>query len=105
VDVPLDGSADVLRAVSGDYDDDGRIVADKGDTFILLVEWDAEGRLHSESIHQFGSATSRPESPHYDDQAPLFAEMQFKPVHFEEEDLAAHTSARYRPCETWTAGR
>lgn len=97
VDLPLDGGPDTLRAIRGEYGDDGRIVADAGDTWVLLVEWDRNGRLSSQAIHQFGAATSRPASPHYADQAPLFAEKKMRPVHFDAADLAAHTTRRYRP--------
>jgi len=97
VDLPLDGGPDVLRAIRGGRDASGRIVADDGDGLIILAEWDREGRVHSSSVHQFGSATSLPASPHYSDQSALFAAMQLKPVWFDEEDLAPHISARYRP--------
>lgn len=97
VDLPLDGGPDTLRAVNGDFDDAGRIVANAGDTFILLVEWDRDRRLTSQAIHQFGAATSHPDSPHYADQAPLFATLRWRPVHFDEADLEGHIERRYRP--------
>ena len=97
VDLPLDGGPDVLRAIRGTRDASGRLIADDGDGFILLVEWDPNGRVRSRSVHQFGSATTVPSSPHFSDQAPLFATMQLKPVWFEENELAQHLSERYRP--------
>ena len=36
---------------------DGRFVATGGDSYILMVEWDREGRVHSRSINPYGSAT------------------------------------------------
>ena len=97
IDLPLDGGPDVLRAIRGTRDASGRLIADDGDGLILLVEWDPSGRVHSHSVHQFGSATSVPHSPHFSDQSPLFADMQLKPVWFDEQDLAQHLSERYRP--------
>ncbi len=97
VDLPLDGGPDTLRAIHGSTDDDGRVVADKGDTYVLLVEWDAHGRLRSHAIQPFGAAVSRPRSPHYADQARLFAEKRLRPVRFDEDDLERHTRKRYRP--------
>jgi penicillin amidase/acyl-homoserine-lactone acylase len=97
VDLPLDGGPDVLRAIRGTRDGAGRIIADDGDGLMLLVEWDPSGRLRSQSVHQFGSATSVPSSAHFSDQAPLFAEMRLKPVWFEEQELLQHLSERYRP--------
>lgn len=98
VDLPLDGGPDILRAIyARDYEKDGRLGAQAGDTFIMFVDWAPDGTLTSESIHQFGSATLDESSPHYADQAPLFAEMKMKPVYFEEEQLAPHIKQQYRP--------
>ncbi len=97
VDLPVDGGPDTLRAIYGALQDDGTLTARGGDTLIMFVEWDRAGRLKSESVHQFGTATRDESSPHYADQAPLFAAMQTKPVRFEEEDLADHVVESYRP--------
>lgn len=97
VDVPVDGGPDTLRAIYGALQDDGTLTARGGDTLIMFVEWDRSGRLTSESIHQFGSATRDETSPHHADQAPLFATMQTKPVRFEEEALKDHIVESYRP--------
>jgi acyl-homoserine-lactone acylase len=56
----------------------------------MFVRWDAAGVVHSDSIHQFGSATLDAASPHYADQTPLFATMRTKPVLFTEDDLRGH---------------
>ena len=98
-DLPLDGGPDTLRAVYGEVDRDGRLAALAGDTYIMFVSWDREGRLHSESIHQFGSATSRSASRHYADQANWFAARRTKPVRFTESQLAGHVLEDYRPGE------
>ena len=63
----------------------------------MMVEWDKEGKVSSESIHQFGSATLDETSPHYADQVKLFAEEKFKPVWFYESDLEGHIERSYRP--------
>ena len=97
VDLPVDGAPDILRAIYGKPEEDGRLGAVAGDTYILFVSWDRNGQLHSESVHQFGSATERPVSPHYADQAPLYAAMRTKPVWFTEAQLAGHVVEDYRP--------
>lgn len=97
VDLPVDGGPDTLRAIYGALQDDGTLTARGGDTLIMFVEWDRAGRLRSESVHQFGTATRDESSPHYADQAPLFVAMQTKPVYFEEEDLTGHVVESYRP--------
>jgi acyl-homoserine-lactone acylase len=97
VDLPLDGGGDTLRAsTSYDIDPrDGRLAVKHGDSFVMVMEWGPDGRVRSESIEPFGAATTRPDSPHYNDQATLFARHQFKPVHFERADVLAHAVRRY----------
>ncbi len=98
-DLPLAGGPDTLRAVYGRPDRDGRLAAIAGDTYIMFVTWDRAGRLESESIHQFGSATSRPRSRHHADQAAWFAAQRTKPVRFTEAQLVGHVVEDYRPGE------
>jgi penicillin amidase/acyl-homoserine-lactone acylase len=99
VDLPLGGAPDVLRAVYSRPSADGRLVGTAGDSYVLQVEWDPEGRVHSRSIHQFGSATRDRHSRHYADQAPLFARGELKPVRLDEADLRARAVREYRPGE------
>ena len=68
-----------------------------GDSFLMFVTWDRAGRVRSESIQPFGAATTRPDSPHYADQAPLFVEKRLKPVLFDPTELMATNPRRYRP--------
>jgi penicillin amidase/acyl-homoserine-lactone acylase len=97
VDLPLGGGPDTLSAVYSRRASDGRLVGTAGDSYVLLVEWDREGRVRSRSIHQYGSATSDPRSPHHADQAPLFARRQLKPVWLDEDEIRAHLEREYRP--------
>lgn len=97
VDLAIDGGPDTFRAVYGQPQTDGTLTADAGDTFIMFVTWDKAGKLSSESIHQFGSATLNPKSPHYADQTPLFVAMKTKPVYFTEDQLKGHIRADYAP--------
>tara|TARA_R110000824_G_scaffold366730_2_gene555647 strand:+ start:183852 stop:185999 length:2148 start_codon:yes stop_codon:yes gene_type:complete len=98
-DEAIDGGPDTLRAVYGEAQDDGTLTARAGDTFIMFVTWDERGKLSSQSVHQFGSATLDESSPHYADQAPLFVGMKTKPVLFESSDLEGHIAEDYRPGE------
>jgi len=99
VDLAIDGGPDIYRAVYGLKQPDGTLTAAGGDTFVMFVAWDKEGKLTSESIHQFGSATVDQNSPHYADQSPLFVAMKPKPVLFTQAQLAGHIEADYRPGE------
>ncbi|MBA4778283.1 MAG: acylase [Blastomonas sp.] len=99
VDLPMDGGSDTLRAATlWDVDEkDGRFAVRHGDSFIQFVEWDKDGNVSSRSIQPFGAATTRPDSPHYADQAKLFVEHQTKPVYFTRQALMPHAKRRYRP--------
>jgi penicillin amidase/acyl-homoserine-lactone acylase len=103
LDLPIDGGPDIYRAVYGAPQKDGTLTAVAGDTLIMFVTWDRAGRLSSQSIHQFGSATQDAGSPHYADQTPLFAAMRTKPVLFTKDQLAGNIEASYRPGERETA--
>jgi acyl-homoserine-lactone acylase len=97
-DFPMDGGNDTLRAATfWDEDEDGRLSIRHGDSFIMIVEWDRAGQVRSKSIQPFGQATTRPDSPHYSDQAALFAQHRFKPVHFDPAELRRYAKRRYVP--------
>jgi acyl-homoserine-lactone acylase len=97
LDLPIDGGPDVYRAVYGVPQDDGTLTAVDGDTLIMFVTWDRNGKLSSQSIHQFGSATLDKNSKHYADQSPLFVAMKTKPVLFTMDELKGHIEADYSP--------
>ena len=95
VDLPLDGGSDTLRASTlWNVNDDGRLAVRHGDSFIQWVEWE-DGKLAStRSIQPFGAATTRPNSPHYTDQATLFTQHKLKPVHFYRRDVLDNAVSR-----------
>jgi penicillin amidase/acyl-homoserine-lactone acylase len=99
VDLGLGGGADLLHAIAGRLQEDGRLKGYVGDSYVMLVRWDVEGELESFSIHQYGSATLDESSPHYADQSPLFAQRELKPVWFEESEIRANLEGEYRPGE------
>ncbi|HEY2033155.1 MAG TPA: acylase [Rhizomicrobium sp.] len=96
-DLPIDGGPDVYRAVYGVPQDDGTLTAVGGDTLIMFVTWDKNGKLSSQSIHQFGSATLDTLSKHYDDQVKMFVAMKTKPVLFTMDQLKGHIEDNYTP--------
>lgn len=99
VDLPLFGGSDALRATTmWDADQaDGKVRVRHGDSYIMLIRWDKNGGVISESIQPYGAATTRPESPHYTDQMKLFVAGKYKPIHFEWADAVKHAKRRYRP--------
>lgn len=97
LDLAIGGGPDLLNAVYTERSD-GHLVGIQGDSYVLVVEWGPDGVARSESIHQFG-ASSRPDSEHFADQAPLFVAHQLKPVWRTEADIRAHLEREYRPGE------
>src|ERR1035441_2872656 len=93
LNLAIDGGPDIFRGVYGERQPDGTLTAMAGDTFVMFVTWDKAGKLTSESIHQFGSATLDRNSRHYADQAPLFVGMKTKAVLFSQAQLAGHVEA------------
>jgi acyl-homoserine-lactone acylase len=99
VDEPLDGGPDILRAVYSaghELEADGTLTAVAGDTYIALVQWDSKGKLLAKTRHQFGSATLDETSPHYADQAALFAQESLRDFPFTPEALASQTERQYQ---------
>ncbi|MFT5142401.1 MAG: acyl-homoserine-lactone acylase [Rhodothermales bacterium] len=88
VDLGLGGAPDVLHAVYGNRTADGRLEGYQGDSYVLMVSFEDDGRVRSESINVFGTSTD-PASPHYADQSPLFVSRTLKPVYFYEADVRA----------------
>jgi acyl-homoserine-lactone acylase len=95
-DLPLGGGPDTLRAIYALPDTDGRLKALAGDGLIVYAQWDKNGDLSAGSIHNFGAASTRPNSPHYSDQAEAFAEERLRPVALTREAVMAgqHTIER-----------
>ena len=62
-----------------------------------MVEWDKNGNLFAESIHQFGSATIDKTSPHFNDQSKLFSKMKMKPSIVNFEKLRPYIKSSYKP--------
>lgn len=98
-DIGLGGGPDVLHDVTGDLMKDGRFRGKVGDSYVLLVTWDRNGKPSSRSIHQYGSATLDAASKHYADQSPLFARRELKPVWRDESEIRANLEREYRPGE------
>ncbi len=99
-DLPLNGGPDVLRAIYADQDGvrkDGVMNAFAGDTHIFVADWDKEGQLRLDTIHQYGAATLDKNSPHYSDQAEIFARGDYKPMPVTLDEVKAAAIKQYRP--------
>ncbi|MEZ5945491.1 MAG: acylase [Hyphomonas sp.] len=95
---PLSGGPDTLRAVyPAAIRDDGELHMNAGDTWIALIEWDADGTQTARVINNYGSAVQDASSPHYIDQAPLFAVEDWRTPHLDWEEIELSATRRYRP--------
>ena len=96
VDLALGGGPDVLNGINA-ATVDGHLVGRQGDSLVVIAEFREDG-VNSSSIHQYG-ASSRPASPHYADQAPLFVKRGMKPTWRTPESLEGHVERAYHPGE------
>jgi acyl-homoserine-lactone acylase len=98
VDVPVGGCPSVLgcfRVLSFDEDEEaGKQVAAGGDGWVLAVEFSDPPRAYS--ILAYGQS-SKEDSPHFNDQAEMFAQGRFKRVAFTEEEIEAQLIRSYHP--------
>jgi acyl-homoserine-lactone acylase len=96
---PTNGGPDTLRAVyaAGDLSKDKFRKGRAGDTYIVIADWAPDGAYTLDTIHQYGVATMDAASPHYADQAQLFAEEKFKRPPMELDALLMEATRDYRP--------
>jgi acyl-homoserine lactone acylase PvdQ len=71
-----------------------RLYGDNGNSFVAVVEFG--DRIRAKSI-LVGGQSNDPVSPHFVDQAPLYAEQRFKDVAYYREDVERRAEERYRP--------
>nr|WP_243455967.1 penicillin acylase family protein [Sphingosinicella sp. BN140058] len=65
-----------------------------GNSFVAIVEFGPRVRARAVSA---GGQSGDPKSPHFNDQAQLYADGTFRPVYFHPDELAGHVARRYRP--------
>jgi acyl-homoserine-lactone acylase len=97
VDEPVGGCPGALgcfRVLNFTDESDGRRSVDGGDGWVIAVEFTDPPRAYS--ILGYGQS-AREESPHYADQAALFARGEMKSVAFTRESVERGAIRRYRP--------
>lgn len=76
--------------------DTRKIYGTRGNSFVAVVEFGDS--LRAKSILA-GGQSGDSSSPHFDDQAQMYADGQFKDVWFYREDVEAHAAKKYQPGE------
>jgi penicillin amidase/acyl-homoserine-lactone acylase len=96
---PTNGGPDTLRAVyvAGDLMKDKFRSGRAGDTYVAMADWAPDGTFRIDTIHQYGSATLDASSPHYADQAPIFAAEKWKQPPMTLEGALKEAERDYRP--------
>ena len=74
-----------MHSIYGNLKRNGELEAFAGDSYILFATWNKDGEISSKSVHQYGAATMKVDSPHYSDQSLLFSNRQLKDVWFKKE--------------------
>ena len=71
-----------------------RIYGTRGNSFVAVVEFG--DRVKAKSMLA-GGQSGHPDSPHFDDQAERYADVEFKEVAFYREDVEKRAEATYHP--------
>jgi acyl-homoserine-lactone acylase len=97
---PIGGFPDVLAAMTGfpvkKGPDKGKFRAFVGDSFMMFVRWDANGKQTIEALNAYGQSND-PKSPHHTDQMDDFAAHRLRPVHLDLPTVQREAVRSYHP--------
>ena len=99
VDLPISGGPGTMgcfRVLGFRKDNDGKLVANTGDSFVFAVEFSQPPKGYTVLAYSQSDVEG---SPHFSDQAPLFAAHKMKRVAFTEAEIQAQLLKSYRPGE------
>jgi len=81
-------------AAFGGRNNNKKFYGTRGNSFVAVVEFG--DRVKAKSLLA-GGQSSNPDSPHFDDQAQRYADVEFKDVAYYREDVEARAESRYKP--------
>lgn len=93
---PIGGLPDVIAAINSDYMGEGKVQAKTGESYIMMIRYPKEGLPIIETVNVFG-ASNRKESPHYDDQIPLFLNQKRKTMTLDIDEVRKNAKRIYHP--------
>lgn len=93
---PIGGLPDVIAAMHADYMGEGKVQAKTGESYIMMVRYPKDGLPIIETVNVFG-ASNRPESPHFDDQIPLFLNQKRKSMTLDIDEVKKNAIRIYHP--------
>ena len=97
VDLPVSGGsgfAGCFRVLAFGKDDDGKLVARGGDSWVFAVEFSEPPRGYTVVAY---SQSDVEDSPHFADQAPLFSAGKMKPAAFTDAQIQEQLLSEYHP--------
>ncbi|MCP4458007.1 MAG: acylase [Cytophagales bacterium] len=95
-ELPLRGMADVLAAMYSVPHENGKVKGYAGDSYVMMIRYPKEGLPIIETIHAYG-ASSKPDSPHYNDQMEMFTQQKRKTMTLDIEEVRKNSIRVYSP--------
>ena len=95
-EIGVGGAPDVLAAMMSKPYKNGKLKTFVGDSYIILVDFDAEGKPRIETVNVYGTST-HPESAHYTDQMELWAGQKTKPMTLDKAEIYKNAERVYHP--------
>jgi len=92
---PAQGTPDVIAAMYMKAYKRGRFQTDVGESYIQFVQLSTEG-VKIESVNAYG-ASNKTDSPHFDDQVPLFLNEELKSMTLDREEIFKNAVRIYNP--------
>ncbi len=94
--LPMYGIFDVMGAGGGVMTDEGYVKAGGGDSLIIMAQWNKDAALRLETVVQYG-ASSRPDSPHFNDQMQLLVAKKLKSMTMDRSQVEKNAGRTYAP--------